>query len=440
MNWFEIEEQSTAHIPTDTPEQSTFTENFKAAMGTAIREDLPITSRVYMGETRDARLSQLIGYYKSGDIPQEIWDYYWDGPMGLDVDGISEYARNDLGLSDIPTPQDYENNRNAEYADKRKIAQDINNRQGKWGMVGEFAGNMSAMAADPLYLASAFTGYGTAVTALKGWRVALAMGAARGAAVEMAIEGMAQPFVYNWKDEIDSQYSAGEALVNVLMAGGLGAVGGMAGATVAKLAKGAEIRTLKALDADEATNAEVVARADDLIGPEGHPAIDAPMHVLRKSDPEANAKATVEADEALENTTNLRDLYGMADDLPDDEMMHGQRVDDLVDDFDTARAAREAEAEANAQMGDAEADIGPEPKKPKGPPEKDTKAQAKLRKKWQAWKDAKDAPKEKAKPKPDEGVAQVTPLKFADELPVKQHLDKANAIEEAWVACGGTAL
>lgn len=316
--WFEGAGETPAHIPTATVPETSFWQNAEQAYAIMRAEDLPIISRTHMSETRESRISTLLGHAKSGAIPENVMDFYWSQPGGLDVDALSQYARNDLGLLDIPTPGDYEVARKAEYADNRATAQKVYDAQSKWGMVGEFAGKAAAIPTDPLYAVSFFTGYGAAATALQA--------AGRVAVMEMAIEAVAQPFVYDWKQEIGSDYSGAEALFNVIAAGTLG--GAMAGA-----GKAIELRV---------RNRDAMKMLKDS-GLMDNDSIAPIAHVIRNSDPAEGALATMKRDEALDVATNNRGPSDVIDHGADDAF--DKRMDVLEANRKEAKVADEGVAQ-----------------------------------------------------------------------------------------------
>ena len=204
-------ERRLSQLPPVTFEPKTgFSENWQAALGLAMTEDLPITSRLIPSVAEQRREKILYDHYRNGNIPDNVWNYF-DGDAGVDMEELAEYANRYLGLDDVPTREEFETARQQEYANYRQHSQRVFDQQDGWGMVGQFAGNMHATVMDPLYAASFFTGYGMASTTLK---AIAAVGA-----VEAGIEVAAQPFIKSWKDEIGAKYGAADMVANVLLAG-----------------------------------------------------------------------------------------------------------------------------------------------------------------------------------------------------------------------------
>lgn len=224
-------------------EPSGFLENWSNALGLAITEDLPITSRFIKTDAESMRTKKLFDYHKSGKIKDDEWEYFV-GQGRTDYDGLAKYAYQELGLDDIPTQPDYEKAIQEEYATYRRMSQETASNASSMGKVGQFAGNAHAMALDPLYAVSMLSGYGAASTALGA--------AVRVGLIEGAVELAAQPLVYDWKQDVGADYGAGDAIANIAFAavgGGVlaGGAKGLEGLSVGKVKAFLEEKALKEL-------------------------------------------------------------------------------------------------------------------------------------------------------------------------------------------------
>lgn len=178
-----------------------FKENWSNALGLAMTEDLPLTSPMIPSTTESQRNKKIYEYINDGSIPRNVSDFYYDDP-----DGLAGYAKNVLGLEDIPTLDEFNEQKQLEYKYGREMANDVFAKQSKLGMFGELAGRAHAMALDPLYASSFLTGYGTATT--------IGQAALRAGLIEAGIELAAQPSKMSWKEEIGADYGGAQALTD----------------------------------------------------------------------------------------------------------------------------------------------------------------------------------------------------------------------------------
>jgi len=183
-----------------------FGENYVAALGLTITEDLPIVSRFIPSIVESERTKKILDYHKQGLVSDEILNYY-DG----DTDGLVYYARNELGLTDLPSKEDYEKALKEEYKIYRNYSEDVFAHSNFLGKIGAMAGTAHAYTLDPLYAVSAFTGYGTAAT--------VAQAFVNAAVVESTISAVAQPFKIQWKHRIGADYDATDAIKDVVFTG-----------------------------------------------------------------------------------------------------------------------------------------------------------------------------------------------------------------------------
>lgn len=92
------------------------------------------------------------------------------------------------------------------------------------GQVGQFAGAMGGAVLDPINVAT--LGFGASVTMAKGLGTAVKLAelSAKGFAINAATEALIQPSVYGFKKELGVEYSAEDAINNILIAGAGGAI------------------------------------------------------------------------------------------------------------------------------------------------------------------------------------------------------------------------
>ncbi len=208
-------------------EKTGFVENWGAALGVAVDEELSVSSIINSPNFTD-RNKQLFGMVKEGKIPNAdaflIGDSY--SYKQYDWNALSRHAKK-LGI-DVKTDSEMLSDKTDELAARRKYAEDIMSRANLSGVVGKFAGYMNAGALDPvnvgasLFAPAALAKYLGNVASVR--RVMIAEGIG-GAASEAAIA----PFVHDWKETIGVDYTLEDALVNMAAAGLLNAgIGGLA--------------------------------------------------------------------------------------------------------------------------------------------------------------------------------------------------------------------
>lgn len=274
MRLFPEAEPTTEVSTYDNSRKTGFVENWSNALGLSMMEDLPITSRMIPTVTESQRNQKLYEYKKSGDIPENIYNFY-----GGDTDGLAGYARNVLGISDIPTLEEFDAQKLREYKLNREASQKTFAQQSKTGLVGEMAGRAHAMALDPLYATSFLTGYGSAVT--------IGQAALRVGLAEAGIETAAQLIKIPWKQEIGADYGAAQAMTEIAFAGlGSAALAGL-GKAVGKAIKPKDLTVEQAVEVFEK-----MAKKD----PEMVPV----LNTLRQADPTDNLAKVMEADEAID--------------------------------------------------------------------------------------------------------------------------------------------
>jgi hypothetical protein len=188
-----------------------FVENFNAGFRVFMDEETSVSRFLNndMYDERDRQIDAMIREGKADPGP-------YRGVTGIDYETMS-YDLKERGF-DIMDDYDVRNNIRETLAVQRKSAQDIHDRATGWGAAGQFAGGMAAGTLDPVNLGSMLIpGLGairTASTMARVGKMAAYYGAT-GAAAETAI----QPFVKSWKNEINVDYTAGEMLTNIALAG-----------------------------------------------------------------------------------------------------------------------------------------------------------------------------------------------------------------------------
>ncbi|MGD1831001.1 MAG: hypothetical protein ACPKM1_15680 [Spirochaetaceae bacterium] len=253
-------------------------ENYQHALNLTLMEDLPIVSRFIPSETKSRRDKLLLDYQKQGVISPQTAAWYDDDP-----DGMAYYARTQLGLTDIPTQEEYEAQLEEEYSAHRARAQQSYSQAGLAGHFGRLVGGLHAFSIDPLYATSFLTGYGTATTALQA--------AARVGLAEAGVEAAATPFKMEWHRTIGADYDGARYLADILFAGlPAGALAGL-GKGLSNLAKRKAVKV-----GDVLTQLEQRAKEDSrLMGV---------YHVLKDADPDEKLEEVLRRDEGIDHLIN----------------------------------------------------------------------------------------------------------------------------------------
>lgn len=299
MNWFEIDQQD-FHQPTENLDETGFWENANAAWAETTREQLPIVSPAQNNTTMEFRRTTLSKHIESGAIPPEVVEFYQNRMGGFtqdyDIEGLSNYAKYDLGLDDVMTEEEYIEARNQEYNDYRAKESEIYAAQNKAGLLGEFTGRVVAHVQDPVYLLGMATGYAAAGTALEATVLRTALTTA---GTEMFVETAATPAKMSFQKELGLDYRASDAIVNILAAGAFGGAIGAGG-------KAVETKLFNALNPKQMTVREAIERIEHLQSPETADDIAPIMHVLRSSDPDTPVLEVLKSDESVTAAWNNR--------------------------------------------------------------------------------------------------------------------------------------
>ena len=259
-------------------ETTGFVENWSAALGLTLSEDLPITSRFLPTEVESSRKKLINDYMESGDIPYSVAAFYGD-----DTDGLAKYAKEKLGLEGFFTNEEYHQRLEEEYQGRREYSESVFSKATGLGTLGRLAGTVHAMALDPLYAVSALTGYGTAAT------VGRAM--LNAAVIEGGISAVAQFPKMSFKEEIGSEYSGAQAVTEVLYtAAGAGAFAG--------LGKGVQLGLKKLFGPKDLTVREATIVAEKLM--KDAPEMEGVVNTLKHADPEESTLKVLTQDEAVD--------------------------------------------------------------------------------------------------------------------------------------------
>jgi len=203
-------------------QEAEFSEVFDASLGYVIDEELSISTSLNREgwSQRKAIIDKMV---ESGELDNVDQYRPRSGFKAIDYNKVA----GDLKRDDIKTDDQLTTERNALLKSRRDYSQEVISRGSG---TAQFLGAMNGYMLDPVNILT--VGIATpAVTAKAISIIGRAALTARNAAViGGATEIGIQAFVYQHKQEIDSPYSAGDALANVAMAAtGAGVIGGVTG-------------------------------------------------------------------------------------------------------------------------------------------------------------------------------------------------------------------
>ena len=232
-----------------------FAETFDAAVGFAIDEGLS-TSRMLNNEMYETRRQRAKEIFDSGVSRETFMD-----DRGL-ID-YNEMSKQHEGIE--PDAVLYEQ-KNKMLSDRREYYTDVMRRSDS--VSGNLLGSMTGFMTDPVNIATMAVGTPFAVAKGVGVLSKVMYGGAGAAVINVTTEAMIQPFVLDYKLDIDSPYGVDDAITNIAMAAGGGfvlggAFGGISG-WLGKIRGDADnIKITPDLDVDELRVA--VEQVDEMI-------------------------------------------------------------------------------------------------------------------------------------------------------------------------------
>jgi hypothetical protein len=205
-----------AYEPVDTPD---FSEVFGAAVGQVVDEEMSISAYLNMEEFDDRKQTVK----RLADEGLNINQY-------TSVTGVIDYDRIARDTGQVKTDEELFNRRNELLAQRRQYREDIFERGN--GMA-QFFGMATGFMLDPINIATLpIATAGVSLKALGTLGAAMTV-AKREAALAASSELGIQGFVYQHKHDINSPYSAGDAIANIAMAAtGAAVLGGITGGLV----------------------------------------------------------------------------------------------------------------------------------------------------------------------------------------------------------------
>ena len=165
----------------------------------------------------DARLKRrdgILDSYRKGDIPKEIMEQYRTEHF-FDLEAIAKWSNINLGTEYLTDEEIHEKIRD-DLKVKREYGQELYARSNTKGKIAYTLGSMNAAMIDPATIPTFFIGVGAAGRGAT-WAHRMAKAGMIGMASEAPFETIKQIRIYDWKQNIMSDYSVRDAMNNVLL-------------------------------------------------------------------------------------------------------------------------------------------------------------------------------------------------------------------------------
>jgi hypothetical protein len=202
-----------------------FYDAYQASLGVFIDENLSI-SRYLNNDVKKERNDEVRRMLNSGAIDNNIAAAFV-GPKGqVDYNGLAMYANKKMGTT-LPNDDELDASIRETLKQRREYSESVLSRTTTGGTFGMIAGGFSGAALDPVNILSFMA---TPYRVMQGAGILsnVARAGAQEAAIGAAAETAIQPFVVDWKAEIDAPYTAMDAIENIGYAAGFGFVLGAA--------------------------------------------------------------------------------------------------------------------------------------------------------------------------------------------------------------------
>jgi hypothetical protein len=201
-------------------EETGYVENWRAAVGQVVDRHLTVSEFIVNEQYHTPRNNKIREMRDNGDIDDATWSKYTTpNPYGADrVDwGNLSYDLKANGY-DVEDDSDLEARRNADLKFREAYASDIANRANFMGQVGQITGYLHAGAVDPVNIPAML--YGPIAAAKQLHLLNKIITAAKGsAAVGIATQAAAEPFMHNWHEDIGAEYTFKDSMINMALAG-----------------------------------------------------------------------------------------------------------------------------------------------------------------------------------------------------------------------------
>ena len=247
-------------VAPEVQDDPTFGETFSAAVGLTIDENLSISSLLNKEMYQERRVN-AINLINQGIVDPESYQY---GDGQFDYNKLSRDLE-DTDYSDlVKTDRVLRDERNGMLARRRAYAESI---LAEGPGTAQFVGSATAFMLDPINIAT--MPIATVTTAAKGLTVfgTALRTAGTTAALTAATEAAIQPFVYAHKEDIESPYSAQDAIASIVTAAAGGAVIGTVQGGLAGFFRNARTKTSEGLTGEPTITAQDSVRRAEIEQP-----------------------------------------------------------------------------------------------------------------------------------------------------------------------------
>jgi hypothetical protein len=298
INEASINQISESFTPYEYKPESDFSEVFGASIGLVVDEELSISSGLNREgfQARNALINERI---KAGEIDISQYQSRYERVQSADYNRIAK----DLNDPAIKTDEILHQERNEMLANRRAYAQDVIDRGS--GMA-QFMGSLNAYALDPINIATVGIA-APATTARATSVVARAALASRDAALISGVSEIGiQALVYEHKNDIQSPYSARDALANIGFAAlGSAAIGGVTGGLSGWIEKVLKVADKTPQTAEIKTSIAYLQRQKSLL--EAKTKLDQELGIAPATTPKEQIQSDINYLSELDKQTTLLD-------------------------------------------------------------------------------------------------------------------------------------
>ena len=205
---------------------------FSASVGEMVDENLSISGFIHTTMPQWERNSEIRYAIDNGELPDGYIDKFVKKKPGAgtlhDWNAMAKHANERFGTS-FKTDAELIQDRNRELDIRRRYREDVFARAPEYGTAVQLAGGFAGAALDPINVAAAFVPIGYGINGLSRAAYTRSM-VAKGATLGVLSAAAVEPFIYNWKNEIGSEYRWEDAAFNMIASGVLeGGIGGLSG-------------------------------------------------------------------------------------------------------------------------------------------------------------------------------------------------------------------
>jgi hypothetical protein len=206
--------------------QPGFEEMWEMSLNLTAYEHLSFSKDFALKKYRDKRNGKIFEAYRNGEIPKETFFAFVNNKGRTPthkINLLAAYLKNKRGM-DVETDEDLIERVRKDLSVVRDAGQEMLGRASTFGKIGYFAGMAHADMIDPTMWPGFLMGYGAPAASATLLSRMLTTGAKVGLTMG-GLEAVRQFEVYDWQQQLGSQYDLSDAITTIAMTAGL--TGGM---------------------------------------------------------------------------------------------------------------------------------------------------------------------------------------------------------------------